>query len=349
MTYSEAIKSGFRLVNNKWQLIVIQTLMMLFNCIGFFVVVGIPLGIAFIIFGLDLTGLAEMKDVMELLRNPAEILSKYFSLILIIIACFFLYVIMVTTIGLYVFSGSVGIIGRAVIEPSIKFSLRGFFAEARRLFFPMMWYSLLVGLIFLVITFALTLFGSGVAALVSAAKGQDSTLALFLGIFFSLVLVLVGLSLILGTLAVTVFGIAVLFFKREGSVKSFTSAFRFLQNHQQAFWLYVILLSGYILLSFFIMLIVYPFNLIPIIGTLISFPIQITSYIAQGYLGLIILAVIFNYYYEAELRQTVKEERPEEASDITKDAGSTSPEDISLPEAEAPAPALPQKDENTQN
>jgi hypothetical protein len=348
MTYSEAIKSGFRLVNSRWQLIVVQTVMMLFNCIGFFIMVGIPLGIAFIIFGLDLTGLAEMKDVIALIKNPAEILYKYFGLIMLVIACFLLYVITVTTVGLYVFSGSVGVIGRSITEPSLKFSMRGFLAEAKRLFFPMMWYSLLVGLVFLVITFALGLFGSGIAAIVSAAKAEDSTLALFLGIFFSLVLVLIGLSFILGTLAVTVYGIAVLFFKGEGSVKSFTSAFRFLREHRQAFWLYVILLTGYILLSFFIMLIVYPFNLIPIIGTIISFPFQIMSYIAQGYLGLIILAVIFNYYYEAELKPAVSEERPEDDSDIAKDGGSTNPGDTSLPEAGLPEPAPPQKDENSQ-
>ena len=72
------------------------------------------------------------------------------------------------------------------------------------------------------------------------------------------------------------------------------------------------------------------------------------SYIAQGYLGLIILAVIFNYYYEAELKQTVKEERSGEPSDIMKDEGSTNPEDISLPEAVVPEPALPQKDKSAQ-
>ncbi|TAN39830.1 MAG: hypothetical protein EPN25_09925 [Nitrospirae bacterium] len=350
MTYTEAIKSGFRLVNSRWQLIVIQTVMMLFNCIGFFIMVGIPLGIAFIIFGLDLTGLSDMKDVLSLFKNPAELISKYFGLILIIIACFLLYVLMVTTVGLYVFSGSVGIIGRSVREPSFPFSMRGFFAEARRLFMPMMWYSVLIGLIFLVITFALGLFGGGIAAIVSAARGQDSTLALFLGIFFSLLLVLTGLSLILGTLAVTVYGIAILFFGGEGSLKSFTAAFRFLWSRQQAFWLYVILLAGYIFLSFFIMLIVYPFNLLPIIGTLISFPFQIMSYIAQGYLGLIILAVVFNYYYETELKPAVPEAQPLVPDpDITDATGSTSPEDISGSQAHEQEPVPPQTDETAQN
>ena len=35
MTYSDAIKNGFRLVNKNWQLVLIQFGMMLVNCIGF--------------------------------------------------------------------------------------------------------------------------------------------------------------------------------------------------------------------------------------------------------------------------------------------------------------------------
>lgn len=345
MSYSETIKNGFRIINSRWQLIVVQSAMMLLNCVGFFIIVGIPLGIAFIIFGLDLTGLAGMKDIMAIIKNPAELVSKYFGLILIIIACFLFYITLVTTAGLYVFSGSIGIIGGAIADPSSKFSSKNFFSEARRLFFPLMWYSLLIGLIFLAITFSLSLIGGGIAAVVSVARSQDSTLALFLGIFFSLVLALIGLSAILCTLAVTVYGIAVLYFRGEGSFASFRIAFHFLWNRQQAFWLYVVLLAGYVLLSFFIMLIVYPFNLIPIIGTIISFPFQILSYIAQTYLGLIILAIIFNFYYESEIRQAPAEEIPaaEAASD------SMHHEDISVPEAFEPDQALPETEKKKQD
>ena len=72
MIYTDAVKSGFSLINRNWQLIAVQVGMMIVNCIGFFVIVGIPLGIAFIVFGLDLTGLAEMRDIMGLLRHPTE-------------------------------------------------------------------------------------------------------------------------------------------------------------------------------------------------------------------------------------------------------------------------------------
>jgi hypothetical protein len=350
MTYSQAIKSGFRLINSRWQLIAVQAGMMLLNCIGFFILVGIPLGIAFVIFGLDLTGLAELKDILALLHHPAELFSKYFGLVLIVVTSFLLYVVMATTFGLYVFSGSVGFIGRCILDPSQKFTMRAFFAEAKRLFFPLMWFTLFIGLVFIAIAFVLGLFGGGIAAIVSAAKSQDSTLALFLGIFFSLILALIGLSLILGTLASTVYGIAALYFTKKGAIASFRTAARFLWRHQSAFWLYVILFLGYIMASFVVMLVVYPFNLIPIIGTIISFPFQILSYVAQGYLGLVIFAVIFNYYYEAEIREamTAKAETAGPAPDITAES-STSSENISMPQGPSQEPLPPVKDETQES
>lgn len=340
MTYSEAIKSGFRLVNGRWQLVAVQAGVMLFNCIAFFIMVGIPLGIAFIIFGLDLTGLTEMKDLIGIFRNPAELISKYFGLVMIVVSSFLFYILMVTALGLYVFSGSIGIIGRSILDPSFKFGMKAFFGEARKYFVPIMWYSLIVGLVFIIIAFVLGLFGGGIAAVVSAAKAQDSTLALFLGIFFSLIMILIGISLILGALAVTVYGIAVVFFRGEGAMRSFKGGFKFVWDHQNAFWLYVILLMGYVIVSFIVMLIVYPFNLIPIIGTIISIPFQIVSYVIQGYLGLVIVAVVFNYYFEMEGKKRLPS--PADISVETTPGSSSGTEDISPAPAPGQEPTPPE-------
>ena len=348
MTYSEAIKGGFRLVNSRWQLVAVQAGMMLFNLIAFFILVGIPLGIAFIIFGLDLTGLAELKDIVSLFKNPAELLSKYFGLIMIVLISFLVYIVLITLIGLYVFSGSIGTLGRALLDSSSKFTMRSFLAEAKKLFLPLTWYSLVVGLVFVFIAFLLGLLGGGIAVVVSSAKSYDSTLALFLGIFFTLVLVLIGLSLILLALAATVFGTAFLFFKGESAVRSFTAALRFLWARPNAFWLYVVLFAGYIATSFVVMLVVYPLNLIPFIGPIISFPFQILSYVVQGYLGLVIIGVSFTYYYNAEIRKP-EAVIPSAGLSAPTAESSTRDEDISAPRVPGQEPTPPETEEKEQN
>lgn len=344
MTYTETVKSGFNLVNRNWQLVAVQAGMMVLNCIGFFVVVGIPLGIAFIVFGLDLTGLAEPRDFMAILKNPGAMLSKYMGLVLIVITSFLLYLLIVTTTGLFIFAGSIGTIGRNVLDQSLKFSMKRFFAEAKRIFFPLMWFSLCMGLVFIAIAFLFGLLGGGVATIVQSAKSQDSTLALFLGIFFSLVLALFAVSVVLGAIAVTVYGIAIIFFKTEGAIRSFRNAVRFLWDRPSAFWFYVLLFFFYLITSFIMMLFTYPFNLIPFIGTIISFPLQMISYVVQSYVGLAITAAIFIYYYEAEIK---RDELPPEAGEPaarvhTIDESSSRPEDISesgFPQQENTLPA----------
>jgi len=73
---------------------------------------------------------------------------------------------------------------------------------------------------------------------------------------------------------------------------------KFLVHYPNGFWLYTVLFIGYLVASFFLGLISYPFTLVPIIGAFFSFPFM--SYLFQTYLGLVIIAIIFSYYYAKE-------------------------------------------------
>jgi hypothetical protein len=301
MTYIEAIKDGFRLVNRNWQLVLVQLSMVFISSIGFFIIVGIPLAIAFIFFSIDLTEFANIRDIFRILKEPSDILSRYLGLFLIVLSSFLFYVILVALLGVYVFGGSIGVIGRSIRESSSKFNIRIFFDEAKRLFVRLLGFTSVVGVIFIIAAFSLGILGGGIAALVSFAQSQDSTLALFFGTFFSLILIIVSVIIILGILSVTLYGIASLFFKGTGPMRSVKEAARYLLRHPSAFWFYTILFVGYLIASFLLILLSYPFTLIPIIGTILSFPYQMISYAFETYLGLIIITAIFTYYYATEI------------------------------------------------
>jgi hypothetical protein len=300
MTYTDIIKNGFRLINRNWPLVLIQLGMVFLTSIGFFIIVGIPLAIAFIIFGIDLTELTDMRDVFKIFRGPSVIMSKYLGLFLIVLASFLLYLLLITLVGIYVFGGSIGVLGRSLKDASLKFSMRTFFDEAKKIFLHLLSFTSVIGLILIVIAFFLGMLGGGIAAIVSYAQSQDSTLALFFGTFFSLILLVIALVLIIGILSVTLYGIAALFFKDTGALQSLKLATQFLTKHPNAFWLYTILFVGYLISSFLLILLGYPFTLIPIIGTILSFPYQIIYYAFETYLGLMIIATILSYYYTTE-------------------------------------------------
>jgi hypothetical protein len=301
MKYIEAIKDGFTLINKNWQLVLIQVGMVFMSSIGFFIIVGIPLAIAFIIFGIDLTSLTDTKDIFRLLRGPSDIISKYLGLILIVIASFILYILVVAVLGIYLFGGSIGIIGRSIEDKTLKFNIRVFLDQAKRLFLRLLGFTSVIGLIFIVAAFFLGLLGGGIAAIVSFAQSKDSTLALFFSTFFALILLIIAFMLILGILSLTLYGFASLFFKGTGAFKSINEAARFLVKYPNGFWLYAVIFTGYLLASFLLILVGYPFTLIPVVGTILSFPYQLISYAFQTYLGLVIIAITLSYYYSKEI------------------------------------------------
>jgi len=385
MGYAEVIREGFRVIHRIWQLLLVQLGMVVLSGIGFFVLVGIPLAIAFVLFSIDLTGIAEIGDILRLLKEPSDIISKYFGLVLIVIGGLLMYIVLAATFSIYVFGGSVGVIGKALGDKTMKFSMHTFFSEARRLFLPMLGFIIVVIIMWIATAFILGILGGGIAALVSFAKTYDSVLSLFLRIFFSFILLCGGLVLINTNISLFIYGAAAIVLKDIGGPKSlkdvlyflrkyfvvclllvlsllllsllllfrfdvfwFAAAFWFLlflsfivfflieigaarpikiaahylYDHPPAVWLYIIVSVGYILVSFLLILLGYPFNLIPVVGTILSIPYQIISSAFQTYIGLSIIAALFAYYHSTEI--------------------------LTEPVVETPAPQTPPQDETPQ-
>jgi hypothetical protein len=328
MRYIEAIKEGFRVMHRIWQLLLVQLGMVILSGIGFFVFVGIPLAIAFVIFSIDLTGIARIEDILRLFKGSSDILSRYFGLVLIVAGGFLTYIILAAIFSIYVFAGSVGVIGRALVDKTLKFSMPIFFSEAKRLFLPMLGFTSIVGIILIAAAFILGILGGGVVALVTLVKTQDSTLALFLSLFFSMLLIIIALILFLGILSITMYGVAVLVIKNFRPMKSLREAAHYVVRHPNAFWLYALLFGGYIFASFLLVLLGYPFNLLPVIGPILSFPYQVISSAFQTYIGLSIIAALFAYYYSTEVPQEVPGEHDAEvpSSQAQSEEGPTVPD-----------------------
>ncbi|HBG92852.1 MAG: hypothetical protein A2X54_08595 [Nitrospirae bacterium GWF2_44_13] len=302
MTYSNVVKNGFKLIYKNWQLVPIQFGMMLVNGIGFFVFVGIPLAVAFVIFGLDFTEMTELKNLMGTMRDPSEIITKYIGLIVVLLVSFIVYLLVATAVGLYVFGGSAGIIGRAVKDGVKRFNKNMFFSEGKRLFWPLVGFTAIIGIIFLGVAFVIGVFAGGIGIIISIAKGYETTLAVVLGIFFSLLLFCIGFALIISSIALALYGTAVIVLKGTGPWQATKDTIKYLYRNPAALWLYCLAFGGYFLATFLLILLGTPFNLIPIVGTIIAIPYQIFSYALQSYLGLVIVAVIFIYYYSTEVK-----------------------------------------------
>lgn len=296
MTYINSIKEGFRVINRNWQLVLIQVGAMFMSLFGFFIFIGVPLAIAFIIFGIDLTELSKPDEIANLFRRPSDLLSRYLGLAILLFTSLLIYIISIFVIGVFVFGGSLGLIARTIKEAG-SFHFSTFWNEGKRLFFPLLGFTALIGLGFLALAFILGLLGGSISALISLAREQEAALALFLGIFFSLFLFLFGLGLILVVLSITIYGAAIIALNGEGPISAIKKTVQYLYRKPQGLYLYCLIFLAFVIINFAIIAIGIPMGLVPLIGPFLSFVYQLSIYFLQSYLGLSMIATILVYYY----------------------------------------------------
>ena len=78
-----------------------------------------------------------------------------------------------------------------------------------------------------------------------------------------------GVFVIVAIFALSVFGAGIIVLEGKGVRDSIRGAAGFLKSRPRAFAGYSFLLFSYLFITFFLLLLAYPFRLIPIIGTLI--------------------------------------------------------------------------------
>lgn len=296
--YISTIKEGINTVHKNWQLILVQFASMILSCISFFTIVGIPIAIAFIMFGLDLTEILRLKDLASAFKGSAELLTKYFGMAIVVILSLLMYLAFIVVLWIFTLSGTIGILKNGILSTEHRFNLKAFFSEGRSFFFPVLFFSIIISIIFITLAFMLGLLGGGASTIIEMAKTQEATLALFLGVFFSLVILSAGVFLIIITLSITTYGIAYLTFNRSKPLETLKETVRYLYSRPSSIGFYTLLLIGYMIVGFLVILIGSPFTLIPVIGPILSLPYQLFTYVIQGYVSLIMLSSIFHYYYK---------------------------------------------------
>lgn len=297
MLLMTSFKNGINTINKNWHLILVQILTMLLTFTAFFLIVGIPIGIAFVIFGLDFTEILRLRNLESLFVGSAELLNKYFAMALVLFLSLIIYILSVTVLWVFTIGGVAGVIKNHVVEGGEHFSIRMFFREGKNHFFPVLGFSIFTGTLFIIVAFVLGIGGGLARKIIDTARGQEETLAMFLSIFFMLLLISIGLFLIIISLSVTFYGIAYLVFFKKGAFKSIIETFKYLFNKPSSVGFYVLLMLGYLVMSFIVVFVTSPFTLIPVIGAILALPLQILNYTAQSYMSLVMIASMFHLFF----------------------------------------------------
>lgn len=297
MTYSNAVKEGVRLIHGNWRLIIAQLVMSVAGCMGFFLIVGLPLLAAFLMLGIDIAELGELSGLLEAIKEPSELIGRYSGIIVLLLVCLAFYMTFAFAVWIFVLGATAGTIRNSIRGTSSGFRLNDFFAEGKRLFLPLAGYMMITGIIFIGAAFVLGMLGGGAAA-VSSTLGIKSTVAgLVFKVLLTLTLMLVGFVLIVMFIALSAQGTLAVVFDGTGPLRSLKRAYSYLRGNPDALGFYGVIITGYVIMYFLLVLPGYPMRLIPIIGVLLSLPYQIFSYVFQSYICLVALASLSVYYY----------------------------------------------------
>jgi|Deesub1362A_J573_1020465.scaffolds.fasta_scaffold00013_147 hypothetical protein len=315
MTYIEAIKEGFRQVHKNWQLILMRLIGAVLNCLGFFVIVGVPLTAAIIMLGISIEEITRIRELLDTIKDPTEIIKNYLSITFIIVLSLTVYLLFAYSVWIYVFGASAGVLGNSIKDASSRFSFGMFMSEGKRLFFPITGYTILISFIFLGIALLLSMLGGIITTVSESFIQSETTFGLFLRVLFALTFLTLGLLITFALFTIMIQGVSVLVFDRDGVITALKKAYRFLNSHPSAIYLYGIVYSGYVGVHILLVVFGYPLKFMPEIGTLLSLPYQLISYIVRIYFFLVALASALVYYRhttsgDSTLRSDTSEEAP---------------------------------------
>lgn len=290
----ETIKEGFRVINRNFPLVLIQVGVTFLSLLSFIFLVGIPVAIIIIYFGIDTV---RFKEALSTLKNPMEFLTEYLWLTILLITSFILYLTAVTGLSIFAFGGSMAIIKDSFEEPGLKFSFNKFMSEGKRYFMPLCWLALILGIFFIVLIFFLGGIIGASIVLLSAYKDEMSISLIVLAVVSGLVLMVLAVIGFLILLALSIYAVISLVVEGLRAWEAIKKAASFMKRKFiEAVGFYLLLVVGYIGAVILIAVINFPFSMVPVIGTIITLPVQLVAYIIQTYLGLVMMASLVVFY-----------------------------------------------------
>ncbi len=286
MEYSLAIKEGFRKVNKNYQLLLIQTGVLILAFFLFFVIVGIPIIVAFSKIGLELPE-AGLKELIGLILQKG--LSGYKTIIITVAGSLLIYLVLSSLLFIYTIAATCGMLMGA-IKSNESFSW-GLFRHYGKTLFPGFLRLSLAGiLIFIIISFIAGLVGGFTKGL-SGGAGGDNFIKDFFDNLLNLISVLFTFSAIIIFMATFTYGAGFMILRKEKALQALKSSIKFIFfKNPGALLFYVLLSMGAIVVSL-------SFGLIGLVfkGVITFTLYQLVLSVIQIYINLLVLAGAFAY------------------------------------------------------
>lgn len=279
-----------------WQLVLMQLLFIVATlaCFVFFII--IPVGIAFVFFGVDLTALfdaREISDVLAVFRQTGGLLSRYLGVAVMVMFGLLLYLSSFVVLSVVNFGGTVGMLMQGMLDRERLFSIREFVYEGKHLFGSLFIYSNMIGMLIFVPLFFMGIVRDGAAMLTDMARHQDVTLAYFLNIFFMMLLFCIAFLVFLVFGAMAFYGFAEIARHRSKPFHAMSVVFHYLIGRPAAFGYFALAACAFFGALSVLFLLVYLFTFVPLAGSVIS---VLLYHAGMAYATVVMFAAVCRYY-----------------------------------------------------
>ncbi|MBF0515642.1 MAG: hypothetical protein HQK97_00800 [Nitrospirae bacterium] len=293
MNYKEIFYKGFDAANKNLLLVLVKL------AAAFVMVAGVVIAIIGLILVFGAGALASLKHYN--FDNLSQLLtSNYLILAIVVVLIILVFILFASIAALYIYGGTCGMIARGIKERGFKFTMSGFFAEGNRYFGALLWFTSVVGAAAMVILLVLAASVFPLKYIINTMGDMNRMLSTFMTILSVLVGIVIFLFLVAGILAVTFYGTAAMVFKGTTAMQATGEALRFILKRPWAFWFFMICTGASIIANLMIATGLIGVSVIPGIGAVLAIPYQMLVQIVQVYIGLLFIAVLFSYYFEAE-------------------------------------------------
>lgn len=298
MNLFTSINEGLKTVNRNYQLLIIHFLFIFVSFFGLFFILSIPLGILFVVFGIDLTDILR-GSFIEIVISSLSLMKKFLLFALVFLVSLFIYLLFVFGLWVYVFSGTLGTIGD-YLNDGKYFNFKSFHLYGKKFFWKVAKFAIFVGVLFLVLFFLFALISDISAQFINFLERFNHALAVFFNVFLFLGLFLSGIFLFILWITYSLIGFYGIYFKEASAIETIKEAKRFIYNHSSSVGRAALLFVVYILMGGAILSLGSLIAIIPHVGPILAAVYQFITQLAHIYITLLIFSAFFAYYLRIE-------------------------------------------------
>ncbi|HQA03932.1 MAG TPA: hypothetical protein PKZ17_04230 [Thermodesulfovibrio thiophilus] len=294
MNLFTCINDALKTVHKNYQLLFIHFLFLFFTFFGLFLILSIPLGILFVVFGIDMTDILK-GSFIEIFLSSINLIKKFLIFAIIFMFCLFVYVIFIISLWIYIFSGTIGIMCQ-YLQKGIIFNFKDFNKYGKKFFWKVAFFALFSALVFILLTVLFGFISEISSKIVMFLNHYSHAISVFFSVFIYLCILLAGITTFILWITYTLFGFYGLFIKNFTVKDSIKENLKFIITYPQcigkATLLFIIyILTGGIILSFSSLL-----AIIPNIGTFLVAVYQFIIQLAHVYISMVVFAAFLSYY-----------------------------------------------------